>query len=162
ASCASRRPPPRTPATMTTETIAPGAHTTERPGTRSPLTRTALRVPFLLPGGIALLAGLDAALALLGLPHVLVGARLADVHGPLVVLGLVGTVVGLERAVALGRAWGYVSPAVSGLGALAVVSVLPFQVGAALLVLAQVLALLVYRSLSARQPMPAVAVQVLG
>ncbi|MEE6288982.1 hypothetical protein V2J52_15120 [Georgenia sp. MJ173] len=133
-----------------------------RHSSRGPLTRTAFRVPFLIPGGLALLAGLDAALALLGLPHVLVGARLADVHGPLMVLGFVGTVISLERSVALGRAWGYLAPALNGLGALAVVSVLPFEVGAGLLVAAQLFALLVYRSLYARQPMAAVAVQILG
>ncbi|PYF99373.1 hypothetical protein SAMN05216184_10783 [Georgenia satyanarayanai] len=129
---------------------------------RGVLTRTSFRLPFLLLGGLGLLAGLDAALALLGLPHVLVGARLADVHGPLMVLGFVGTVIGLERSVALGRAWGYVAPALNGLGVLATVSVLPDTVGAGLIVAGQLGGLLVYRPLFARQPAVAVAVQTLG
>ncbi len=129
---------------------------------RGPLTRTAFRLPFLALGGVALLAGLDAALALLGLPHVVVGARLADVHGPLMVLGFVGTVIGLERSVALGRGWGYLAPALNGIGVVATVSVLPSTVGAGLVLAGQVGGLLVYRSLYARQPAPAVAVQVLG
>ncbi|WP_454084871.1 hypothetical protein [Georgenia sp. Marseille-Q6866] len=129
---------------------------------RSVLTRTSFRLPFLLLGGLALLAGLDAALALLGLPHVLVGARLADVHGPLMVLGFVGTVIGLERSVALGRGWGYLAPALNGLGVVATVSVLPDEVGAGLVLAGQLGGLLVYRSLYARQPAAAVAVQVLG
>lgn len=130
------------------------------PPARGLLTRTGFRLPFLLAGGLALLAGLDAGMSLLGLPQMYVGARLVDVHGPLMVLGFVGTLVSLERSVALGRAWGYLAPAASGLGALAVV--LGVGAGPPLLVLAQLLALLVYRVLHARQPATAVAVQVLG
>ena len=63
------------------------------------------RLPFLLPGAIALLLGLDAGLQLLDLPAVPVSQRLPDVHGVLLVLGFVGTLVSLERAVALRRAW---------------------------------------------------------
>lgn len=129
---------------------------------RGVLTRTSFRLPFLLLGGLAMLAGLDAALALLGLPHVLVGDRLAEVHGPLMVLGFVGTLIGLERSVALGRGWGYLAPALNGLGVLATVSVLPDTVGAGLVLAGQLGGLLVYRSLYARQPAAAVAVQVLG
>lgn len=129
---------------------------------RGPLTRTSFRLPFLLIGGLGMLAGLDAALALLGLPHVLVGAHLADVHGPLMVLGFVGTVITLERSVALGRGWGYLAPALVGLGVLATVSVLPSAAGAGLILAGHVAGLLVYRSLHARQPSAAVAVQVLG
>lgn len=129
---------------------------------RSPLTRTSFRLPFLMLGGLGLLAGLDAALALLGLPHVIVGARLADVHGPLMVLGFVGTVIGLERSVALGRAWGYLAPALNGLGVIATISVLPAAAGAGLILAGQLGGLLVYRSLYNRQPAAAVAVQVLG
>src|SRR5699024_147680 len=129
---------------------------------RGPLTRTSFRLPFLLLGGVALLAGLDAALSLLGLPHVAVGDRLADVHGPLMVLGFVGTVIGLERSVALGRGWGYLAPALNGLGALVTVSVLPDAAGAGLILAGQLGGLFVYRALYARQPATAVAVQVLG
>jgi hypothetical protein len=136
------------------------------PGVRPLRTRTGFRLTFLLPGAIAMLLGLDAALGLLGLPQLLGPAlaldRLPDVHGPLMVLGFVGTVIALERAVALGLPWGYASPAVAGLAALAIVSPLPLGVGQGLLVLAQVLALLVYRQLLARQPAAAVTVQVLG
>lgn len=129
-------------------------------------TRTGVRLALLLPGGVALLLGLDAGLGLLGLPQVLGPAlgltRLPDVHGPLMALGFVGTVISLERAVALGAVWGYAAPAVSGLAVLALVGPLPILVGQGLLVVAQVLLLLLYRSLLARQPTAAVTVQVLG
>ncbi|WP_245862175.1 hypothetical protein [Georgenia soli] len=136
------------------------------PGVRPLRTRTGFRLTFLVPGAVALLLGLDAALGLLGLPQLLgpfLGLdRLPEVHGPLMVLGFVGTLIALERAVALGLPWGYASPAVSGLAALAIVAPLPLAAGQGLLVLAQVLALLVYRQLLARQPAAAVTVQALG
>ena len=47
----------------------------------------ALRLLLLLPGGLALLAGLDAALILLGLPAPVRVDRLPQVHGMLLVLG---------------------------------------------------------------------------
>ncbi|WP_240646156.1 multicopper oxidase domain-containing protein [Georgenia sp. SYP-B2076] len=135
-------------------------------GVRPLRTRTGFRLAFLLPGGVALLFGLDAALGLLGLPQYLAPALgltgLPDVHGPLMVLGFVGTVIALERAVALGRPWGYAAPAASGLAAVALIAPLPPVAGRVLLVLAQVLLLLVYRQLFARQPAAAVTIQVLG
>ena len=43
-------------------------------------------------------------------------------HGPLMVGGFLGTVIGLERAVALGRGWAYVAPLATALGAVALVA----------------------------------------
>lgn len=40
-------------------------------------------------------------------------------HGPLLVLGVFGTVIALERAVAVGRAWAYLAPALACVGAVA-------------------------------------------
>ncbi len=49
------------------------------------------RGPFLLLAGLSLLAGLDAALLLLGLPAPVTTERLPEVHGILLVIGFVGT-----------------------------------------------------------------------
>ena len=68
-------------------------------------------------GGIALLAGLTGALVLLGVPMPAGTARLAVDHGTLMTLGFLGTVIALERAVALGRPMGYAAPAAAGAGA---------------------------------------------
>jgi hypothetical protein len=46
---------------------------------------------------------------------------LPAVHGPLMVSGFLGTLIALERAVALGRRWAYLPPALSGLGGLLLV-----------------------------------------
>ena len=92
------------------------------------------RALLLVPGGFALLAGLDAALILLGLPAPIDSSRLAQVHGVLLVLGFVGTVVALERAVAAGRRWGYLSPAALGAGGILLVTPAPTTLSGSLLV----------------------------
>lgn len=133
---------------------------TSPPRRRGLLTRTGFRLPFLLAGGLALLGGLDAGLALLGLPPLYFGGRLAEVHGPLMVLGFVGTLISLERAVALDHRWGYAAPVISGLGAVA--TLLGLGSGPMLLVLAQGLTLLVYRALATRHAAAYLSVQLLG
>ncbi len=120
------------------------------------------RLPFLLPGGVALLAGLDAALMLLGLPAPVSASRLPDVHGMLLVLGFVGTLISLERAVALGRKAGYLAPGLLGAGALLLVSPAPLWVGRALLLAGAVALVGVYLPLWRRQRDDAVLVQALG
>lgn len=116
----------------------------------------------LLPGGLALLAGLDAALTLAGLPAPVGSPRLAALHGPLMVLGFLGTVIALERAVALRRPWGQFAPGLLGAGALALV-VLPDPLLGRLLLTQGLLALvLVYAALWRRNQDPTVAVEALG
>jgi hypothetical protein len=120
------------------------------------------RLGFLLPAGLALLAGLDAALMLLGLPAPVSAERLPDVHGMLLVLGFVGTLIALERAVALGRRPGFLAPALLGAGAVALVTPAPVQVGKALLVAGAAALVAVYVPLWRRQRDDAVLVQSLG
>jgi len=73
----------------------------------------------LLLGGLSLLAGLTGALVLLGLGMPSSTTHLATAHGLLMTLGFLGTMIALERAVALGRRWAYLAPLCSGLGAVA-------------------------------------------
>jgi hypothetical protein len=116
----------------------------------------------LLPGGLALLAGLDGALLLLGLPAPLTTDRLPQVHGPLLVLGFVGTVVALERAVALRRWWGFAAPAGLGAGAVLLLTAAPLPVGQAVLVGGTLAQLALYGALWRRQESGALALQALG
>lgn len=111
-----------------------------------------LRAVMLLGGGIALLGGLCGGLWRLGwlLPH---GAGLAALHGPLMISGLFGTMISLERAVALGGGWPYLAPALSALGSLLLLAGLPPVLGAAASVLAG--AVLVAASLRIMQEQPA-------
>ena len=130
-----------------------------RPTTRSGGLR---RLPFLLPAGLAVLTGLDAALMLLGLPAPVSAHRLPDVHGMLLVLGFVGTLIALERAVALGQRAGYLAPGLLGTGAVALVTPAPLTVGRVLLLAGTVALVAVYVPLWRRQRDDAVLVQVLG
>lgn len=78
------------------------------------------RVPFplLALGVLALLAALWAGLVRLGWGLPPLRPTLPMAHGPLMVSGFLGTLIGLERAVALNRPWMYSGPVLSGLGAL--------------------------------------------
>lgn len=86
--------------------------------------RIRLRVALLAFGAVSLLTGLYGGLLRLGwaLPH---GTGLADLHGPLMICGLFGTLISLERAVAIGRDWAYAAPAFSALGSLALLAGMP-------------------------------------
>jgi hypothetical protein len=84
-------------------------------------------------GLAALLAGLWAALLMLGLDVPTPRPDFAEVHGPLMVLGFLGTLSALERAVAIATRAGYLAPATAGLGGLALIAGLPLLVGQLLL-----------------------------
>jgi hypothetical protein len=75
-----------------------------------------------LPAALALLAGLYAGLVRIGWAIPAVPAGLPADHGPLMIGGFLGTLITLERAVALGRRSGFVYPALAALGALAVLA----------------------------------------
>jgi hypothetical protein len=96
----------------------------------SPLVR---RLPLLALALVALLAGLWAGLQRLGLDLPALRPPLAAEHGPLLVLGFLGTQIGLERAVALRRGWAYAAPAAAAAGALWLIVGLPADPGRALL-----------------------------
>lgn len=141
---------------------APVARSGTPAGTRSGSRPTPWRLIVLAPAGLSLLAGLDAALLLLDLPAPVSADRLPDVHGMVLVLGFVGTLIALERAVALGARWGVAAPALLGAGSVLTLTAAPLRVGQ-LLLLAGALALVaVYVPLWRRQADEAVLVQALG
>jgi hypothetical protein len=76
------------------------------------------RVPLLVLGFVALVAGTAAGLARLG--WALPGAALAPTawHGVLLICGFFGVVISLERAVALRALWAYAAPLAAGLATL--------------------------------------------
>jgi hypothetical protein len=93
------------------------------------------RLPFMAMGMVALAAGVAGGLARLGWPIAGVGPSTALSHGPLMICGFFGAVIGLERAVALGKIWAYLAPLCSGLGALSVLAGVPGIAGPLLLLL---------------------------
>lgn len=89
--------------------------------------RVAWRVPMLVLGMLSLLGGVAAGLLRLGWAVPLPRVELAAWHGPLMVAAFFGTVISLERAVALGRRWAYLAPAAAGAGGVALVAGLPMS-----------------------------------
>ena len=126
--------------------------------TRVPLPRLAL----LAPAVLAMLAGLDAALMLLDLPAPVEVDRLPAVHGFLLVLGFVGTLIAVERSVALGARWGASAPVLLGIGALLLVSPAPLWLGRSGMLAGSIALSLVYVPLWRRQRDDAVLIQAFG
>lgn len=117
---------------------------------------------FMMPAALALLAGLDAALMLLGVPAPVSSDRLPDVHGMLLVFGFVGTLISLERSVALKHPLGFTAPALLGLGGLLLLSPAPIGVGKAVQLLGALAMVAVYVPLWHRQRDDSVLVQAFG
>ena len=92
-----------------------------------------LRLIPLAAGAGSLLAGLWVGLARLGLTLPGGELALAEFHGALMISGFLGTVIGLERAVAIGRWWAYAAPALSAIGAVALIVGAPVFAGGAFL-----------------------------
>ena len=111
-----------------------------------------LRYPLLLVALLTLLAATWAGLLRIGwaLPA---PDRLAAAHGPLMVSGFLGTLIGLERAVALaalGRRWVYVAPILAALGA--ITSLLALPIGPWLLTAGSLALVAVFGEIVRRQP----------
>ena len=95
--------------------------------------RVAVRVPLLFAGILSLGFGAAAGLALLGFEIDLPSQSLAGLHGPLMGGAFLGTVIGLERAVALDRGWAYLAPLCTGTAGLAWILGAPPAAGALVL-----------------------------
>ena len=74
------------------------------------------RIPLLMLAFVGLFVGAGAGLARLGWSMPAASVAAAALHGPLMICGFFGTVIALERAVAIGRAWAYLGPLLAGLG----------------------------------------------
>lgn len=121
------------------------------------------RLAWLLPAGLALLAGLDAGMLLLGMPAPVSTERLPEVHGMLLVLGFVGTLIALERATALTRWYGFLTPATLGLGGiLLLVPAVPLVAAKSVLVVGTAAFVLLYVPLWRRQYDAALLTQLLA
>jgi hypothetical protein len=99
----------------------------------------AVRLPLLVLGFVSLVLGVASGLARAGVGVPLPDPGLAAWHGPLMVCGFFGTVIGLERAVALSARWAYAAPLLAGAGGLALTTAATPVPAQALLAAASVL-----------------------
>jgi hypothetical protein len=109
------------------------------------------RLPLLILGFVSLACGVGTGLARMGWnlpPHAL---GLITLHGPLMVSGFLGTVIGLERAVALGRRWAYAGPLLTGLGGLGILLGIPQPISATAMVLGSAVLLIGSLLIASRQ-----------
>ncbi|HZX32266.1 MAG TPA: hypothetical protein VFF03_13025 [Rhodocyclaceae bacterium] len=97
--------------------------------------RPAARLPLLLLGMASLVVGVLAGLARLDWPLPQAAIDSAGWHGALMISAFFGTVISLERAVAVGQRWAYAGPACAGLGGVALMAAVPLAVSQALSVL---------------------------
>ena len=94
------------------------------------------RIPILMAGFISLMFGMYIGLARLGWNFPLSSATQFALHGPLMVCGFLGTVISLERAVAIGERWAYGGALASAAGAVLLIAGASPSVGALLAVIA--------------------------
>jgi len=94
------------------------SHSLSRQQATATIVPVAARLPFLALGIVCLLLGLAGGLGRLGIALPSLRPGLVAFHGPLLVAGFLGTLVSLERAVALGRPWAFAAPLAAGAGAL--------------------------------------------
>ena len=116
--------------------------------------RVAYRVPLLVAGFLSLGFGIAAGLARLGFGIDLPSPALAALHGPLMGGAFLGTVISLERAVALGSTWGYAAPLAAGGAGLAWILGAPVSAGAFALALGGFILLAASLQIFLRQPAP--------
>jgi len=93
-------------------------------------------LPFLALAILTLFAALWAGLMRLGWQLPALTPSLALAHGPLMISGFLGTLIMLERAVALKQKWMYISPLLAGLGGLLTFLIQTLPLGPILLTLA--------------------------
>ncbi len=105
---------------------------------------TFLRIPITVCVILALLAALWAALLRVGWHLPPLTDSLAAQHGALMIPGFLGTLVSLERAVALHKKWAYAAPLLAGLGGLALILNLPPIIGRGLITLGSIGLVLIF------------------
>ena len=98
-------------------------------------THSKIRYPLLALSMLALLAGLWLGWVRLGWYWPVWDARAILQHGPLMVSAFLGTLIALERAVALQQRWMYAGPLLSGLGGVALLLGFGIPVGGTLIAL---------------------------
>ncbi len=113
---------------------------------------TALRMPLVALGILALLAAMWGGLLRLGWNFPPLDPALEGVHGPLMVSGFLGTLISMERAVALRTRWPYAAPLFTALGALILIAGVSVAGGALLITLGSLGLVAIFVVIVRRQP----------
>jgi hypothetical protein len=103
-----------------------------------------LRYPLLALSLLILFAAIWAGMLRLGWRWPILLPALPISHGPLMVSGFLGTLIGLERAVALRVRWAYLGPLVTGLGGILLIFSFGGSLGALLIVFGSFILVLIF------------------
>ncbi|HXN06221.1 MAG TPA: hypothetical protein VN944_04045 [Nitrospiria bacterium] len=114
--------------------------------------RPVYRLPILAVAMMTLLAALWGGLGRLGFQPAQFYSPPVVFHGPLMISGFLGTLIGLERAVALNRGWPYFGPLLSGSGALCLIAGLPNPSGPILIAAASLVLVMAFGSMLLDHP----------
>jgi hypothetical protein len=120
------------------------------------------RIPLLAAAIAALLASLWGGLLRIGWQWPVIQPTLAGIHGPLIVSGFFGTVIGLERAVALQLRWPYFGPILTALGGILLLAGVKSPVPALLLTAGSFWLVLVFVEIVRRHLVSYTVVMALG
>jgi hypothetical protein len=115
-----------------------------------PTART--RAPLVALGIFALLAAMWGGLLRLGWNFPPLDPSLAGVHGPLMVSGFLGTLISMERAVALRARWPFAAPVLTALGGLVLITGISVAGGALLITLGSLGLVVIFAVIVRRQP----------
>lgn len=126
------------------------------------ISRTLWRLPIAAGGILILLAAMWGGLLRMGWSWPGIGPGAESYHGALMIGGFLGTLLSLERAVALGRAWTYGGPVAAALGGVSLLVGLPLMAGQVLLLLGSVILTVVFIWLMIRQTTLFIATMGLG
>ena len=110
------------------------------------------RLPLMALAMFCLILGIWAGLIRIGLPWLPLRPTLPMAHGPLMIGGFLGALIGLERAVALAKPWAYIGPACSGTGALLVALGIAPELGVLLILTGSLILVLVMLVIVRIQP----------
>lgn len=109
------------------------------------------RVPILIAGFMSLMFGMYIGLIRLGWSFPISSASQLALHGPLMACGFLGTVISLERAVAIGERWAYGGPLAAAAGAVLLISGIDASICALLAVIASAILCMASLKIFSRQ-----------
>jgi hypothetical protein len=109
-----------------------------------------IRYPLLAASILLLLAAIWAGMVRLGWRWPVLLPALPISHGPLMVSGFLGTLIGLERAVALGARWAYLGPLATALGGILLIFRLGGSLGALLITFGSLMLVLIFLAIVRR------------
>lgn len=137
-----------------------GPHVGRRPR-KARLTRIVTRAPLLATAILALAWAVWLGLLRIGWALPLPFPDQLILHGPLMIGGFLGTLIGLERAIGLHARWAYAAPVCSAAGSILLVAGAP-SAGATLITIASGAVALVFVVILSRQPTLFAATMLLG